>query len=151
MRLPTALSGPGLDGGGMIREMTSLVDLPPTLLDATGIPVPEQMQGRSIMPLVCKRRIDWPQEAFIQISEAQVGRAIRTERWKYCVEAPDKGTWQAGQRGASTYVEQYLYDLQADPYELNNLVGFDAYSQIKIELKNRLLRWMRDDNSEETL
>ena len=39
----------------MIREMTSLVDLPPTLLDAAGLEVPQAMQGRSIMPLVRKQ------------------------------------------------------------------------------------------------
>lgn len=149
VRLPTALCGPGLEGGGMIREMTSLVDLPPTLLDAAGLEVPQVMQGCSIMPLVRKQPIDWPQEAFIQISEAQVGRALRTERWKYCVDAPDKETWHDHQRGATRYKEQYLYDLQADPYELNNLVEYDVYNDIKSELKARLLRWMRNIGEEE--
>ena len=142
VRLPTALCGPGFDAGGCLSEMTSLVDLPPTLLDAAGIPVPEEMQGRSLMPLIKKQNVDWPKEAFIQISEAQVGRALRTQRWKYCVDAPDKKTWYERQSGASTYVEQYLYDLQADPYELNNLVELEAYDDIKGELKKRLLRWM---------
>ena len=142
VRLPTALCGPGFDGGGTIRELSSLVDLPPTLLDAAGLPVPPEMQGRSIVPLIRKQDVEWPQEAFIQISEAQVGRAIRTERWKYCIDAPDKGTWYEGQAGASLYEEQYLYDLQADPYELNNLVHYDSYDAIRGELKKRLLRWM---------
>ena len=122
--------------------MTSLVDLPPTLLDAAGIAVPDEMQGRSILPLVRGTSVEWPKEAFIQISEAQVGRAIRTERWKYCVDSPDPKNWIDGQRGADRYVEQYLYDLQADPYELTNLVDLEAYSEIKTELIRRLLRWM---------
>ena len=142
VRLPTALYGPGFVSGGTIREMTSLVDMPPTLLDAAGMGVPDEMQGRSIMPLVRNDTVDWPEEAFIQISEAQVGRAIRTERWKYCVDAPDRETWIGKQRGATRYVEQYLYDLQADPYELNNLIAYDAYDDIKAELRKRLLRWM---------
>src|SRR5690606_35894749 len=51
IRVPTALCGPGFDGGGQIRQLVSLVDLPPTLLDAAGIPVPDSMMGRSILPL----------------------------------------------------------------------------------------------------
>ena len=142
VRLPTAFTGPGFDSGGAIPEMTSLVDPPPTLLDAAGISIPDEMQGRSIMPLVRNELVEWPKEAFIQISEAQVGRAIRTQRWKYCVDAPDRNSWIDGQRSAERYVEQYLYDLQADPYELTNLVDLDAYNEIKAELRKRLLRWM---------
>jgi arylsulfatase A-like enzyme len=148
VRLPTALCGPGFDAGGSIREMTSLLDLPPTLLDAAGVQVPDEMQGRSIMPLIRKEQVEWPKEAFIQISETQVARAIRTERWKYCVDAPDPATWIDGQRGATRYVEQYLYDLQADPYELSNLVEYDAYDEIKAQLRQRLMRWM-DEIGEE--
>ena len=144
VRLPTALAGPGFQSGGDLPQMTNLVDLPPTLLDAAGLKVPSDMQGRSLMPLVRNDVVDWPEEAFIQISESQVGRAIRTERWKYCVDAPDKTTWIDGQRGATAYVEQFLYDLQADPYELNNLVRYDAYDAVRTELRNRLTRWMRD-------
>ena len=148
VRLPTALWGPGFEAGGEISEITSLVDLPPTLIDAAGLGVPDDMQGRSVMPLVRNEIIQWPQEAFLQISEAQVGRAIRTERWKYCVDAPDHKTWLGKQRGASRYVEQFLYDLQADPYELNNLIAYDAYDDIKEELRRRLLRWMTEVGEE---
>jgi arylsulfatase A-like enzyme len=144
IRLPTALCGPGFQAGGELAQMTSLLDMPPTLLDAAGIEVPEDMQGRSIMPLIRKEEAQWPEEAFVQISEAQVGRAIRTERWKYCVVAPDKSTWVDGQRGSTMYVEQLLYDLQADPYELSNLIAFDAYDEIRAELRARLLRWMNE-------
>ena len=42
------------------------------------------------MPLIQRRGEDWPEESFIQISEAQVGRAVRTARWKYGVDAPFK-------------------------------------------------------------
>ncbi|MEZ4559755.1 MAG: sulfatase-like hydrolase/transferase [Caldilineaceae bacterium] len=117
IRLPTAIQGPGFDGGGRLNQLVSLVDLPPTLLDAAGLPIPESMEGRSILPLAQREDVaDWPEEVFVQISEAQVGRAVRTKRWKYCVDAPDKH----GSRdpGADVYVEQYLYDLESDPYEL---------------------------------
>src|SRR5690606_4556048 len=41
IRVPTALYGPGFRSGGQVRELVSLIDLPPTLLDAAGIPVPD--------------------------------------------------------------------------------------------------------------
>ena len=142
VRLPTALIGPGFTGGGRLMQQFSLLDMPPTLLDAASLPVPEQMQGRSIMPLVRRASTDWPEEAFIQISEAQVGRAVRTARWKYGVDAPDKDGGQDA--GSDRYVEQYLYDLAYDPYELTNLIGMDSHRQTADILADRLIRRMVD-------
>ncbi len=140
VRIPTALCGPGFDSGGQIRELVSLVDLPPTLLDAAGIAVPDLMQGRSVLPLVRRQAQDWPEEVFMQISEAQVGRAIRTQRWKYCVTAPDKNP--RVDPGADHYVEEALYDLHADPYELVNLIGLESHQEVSAILRERLLKRM---------
>ncbi len=140
VRLPTAFCGPGFESKGQIRDLISLVDLPPTLLDAVGFPVPDDMQGRSIMPLVRGEAVDWPQEVFIQISEAQVGRAVRTQRWKYCVTAPE-GT-PLDVPGSDQYEEQYLYDLQADPYELKNLIGYISHAEVCSVMRERLVRRM---------
>ncbi len=143
IRVPTAIWGPGFDGGGRIRELVSLIDLPPTLLDAAGIEVPQAMQGRSILPLVTGNgRGDWPEEVFVQISESQVGRAVRTHRWKYGVTAPDVPG--RSQMGADRYVEEYLYDLEADPYELTNLIGFESHSGVAEVMRERLIRRMRE-------
>jgi len=138
IRIPTALVGPGFSGGGQIRDLVSLVDLPPTLLDAAGIEVPASMHGRSMLPLVRREATGWPTEVFLQISEAQVGRAVRTHRWKYSVSAPDCQGWL--DPASETYVEEFLYDLAADPYELHNLVGYDAYDEVKAVMRERLLR-----------
>ncbi|MEI7028175.1 sulfatase-like hydrolase/transferase [Paenibacillus sp. y28] len=140
IRVPMAFSGPGFDGGGTLRELVSLVDLPPTLLDAAGIPVPESMQGRSVVPLLNGKRADWPQEVFVQISESQVGRAIRTKRWKYSVTAPGRDPIRDA--GAAEYVEEFLYDLEADPYELNNLVDKASHEPVRSQLRERLLARM---------
>lgn len=146
VHVPGAFCGPGFDGKGRVNELVSLVDLPPTLLDAAGLPVPESMDGRSIMPLVRGEAVDWPAEAFIQISESQVGRAIRTQRWKYGVDAPDKdGNTHAG---SDQYVEQYLYDLDSDPYELQNLINIDAYRGVADELQARLIARMQEAGEE---
>lgn len=148
IRVPTVLRGPGFDGGGRVEDLASLVDLPPTLLDAAGLPVPATMQGRSALPLLRgapesasrDREADWPQEVFVQVSEAEVGRAVRTRRWKYGVVAPDADPWEDA--GSDRYVEAYLYDLFADPYELDNLAGMASHSRVSEAMKERLLRRM---------
>jgi arylsulfatase A-like enzyme len=140
IRVPTAVSGPGFESGGQIRELVSLLDIPPTLLDAAGIPVPDEMQGRSVLPLVKRQAEEWPDDVLIQISESQVGRAIRTARWKYGIDAPDSDA--SKDMFADRYVEQYLYDLESDPYELQNLIGFPSHREVSDRLQQRLIRKM---------
>ncbi len=140
IRVPAALSGAAFTGGGQVRELVSLIDLPPTLLDAVGIPIPPEMQGRSILPLVRGERADWADDVFIQVSESQVGRAVRTRRWKYSVVAPDKDGWNDMSSG--TYVEQHLYDLEADPCELTDLIGCASHERVSAALRERLVRRM---------
>ena len=98
------------------------------------------MQGRSILGLLEGAPEPWPEEIFVQISESQVARAIRTQRWKYCVNAPGLSGWE--QAGSDHYVEEALYDLEADPYELENLVGIDAFRAIADDLRQRLIARM---------
>jgi arylsulfatase A-like enzyme len=141
IRVPAAFQGPGFDGGRRVEELVSLLDLPPTLLDAAGIGVPEVMAGRSLLPMLRYEEEEWPEEVFIQISESQVGRALRTQRWKYSVVAPDKDGWLDSD--SDHYVEQFLYDLEADPYELNNLAGRKAYTEAALSLRARLQECMQ--------
>jgi len=142
IRIPMALQGPGFFGGGRVRQLVSLVDMPPTLLDAAGIPVPERMQGRSILPLLRGSSQGWPEEVFVQISEAQVGRCVRTHRWKYSVSAPDKH----GSRDPASdhYVEEFLYDLVSDPHELRNLIEMESHKKVAKVMRQRLLRRMAE-------
>ena len=140
LRVPTAFTGPGFDGGGHIHELVSLIDLPPTLLEAAGIAVPDSMQGRSLLPLLRGGTSDWPEEIFAQISESEVGRTIRTKRWKFAVAAEGKDPWNDA--GSGTYLETHLYDLANDPYELNNLAGMTSHRTVAEELGARLLRRM---------
>ncbi|WP_407272012.1 sulfatase-like hydrolase/transferase [Radiobacillus sp. PE A8.2] len=140
IRVPTAFQGPGFDGGGRIKELISLIDLPPTLLDAAGIKVPEEMQGKSILPLLNGKKSEWPKEVFMQMSETQLARSIRTHRWKYSVKAKDKDP--IAESCSDVYYEDALYDLQADPYELTNLIGFESHQEVANGLKQRLINKM---------
>ncbi len=140
IRVPMVACGPGLPAGVVIEDLVSLVDLPPTVLSLAGTPVPEHYDGRSLVPLIAGTAVDWPDDVFVQISESQVGRAVRTARWKYGVTAPDGNGWNDA--SAMRYQEQYLYDLQADPYEQNNLVADPALASVREELRERLIARM---------
>ena len=140
IRVPTALSGPMFDGGGHVDRMVSLIDLPPTLLDACGLPIPSIMQGRSILPLLHGRAADWPDEAFTQISESQVGRCVRTSRWKYSVSAPGLDGEKVS--ASDRYVEEFLYDMEADPYELTNLIAMQSHRNVADVMRQRLIHRM---------
>jgi arylsulfatase A-like enzyme len=140
IRVLGAIQGPGFNCGGKINNLISLIDLPPTLLDAAGIPVSADMQGRSILPLLNHQETSWPEEVFIQISESQVGRAVRTHRWKYGVTAPETDGWNDS--SSDHYVESYLYDLLSDPYELSNLIELSSHSEVARVMGERLIRRM---------
>jgi len=141
IRVPTAVIGPGFNGGGRIAELVSLVDLPPSLLNAAGIPVPDTMRGQSILPLVKKQNCEWPEEVFVQISEAQLGRSVRTHRWKYSVSAPGKDPFAVSH--SDEYYEEFLYDLVEDPHELSNLIDYDSHQLVRKIMRERLQKKMK--------
>ena len=142
VRIPMALTGGPFTGGGRLRQMVSLVDIAPTLLEACGIPVPEDRQGHSFLPSLRNPQEKGPEEIFIQISESQVGRAVRTKRWKYSVEAPDKDPIQDS--CSDHYVETFLYDLEHDPWEQHNLIHSAAHEPVCQVMRERLLRCMQN-------
>jgi arylsulfatase A-like enzyme len=135
IRVPTLFIGPGFDGRGDAEVMGSLIDLPPTLLDAAGIDIPQAMQGRSLL-----RDRPADDDVFIQVSEDHVGRALRTRRWKYEVVAPDRDGWN--DMGSKAYVEGHLYDLEKDPHELDNLAGSPEHATVRAQLRDRLVARM---------
>ena len=140
VRIPMIACGPGFRGGQVVQELVSLIDLAPTILAVGGAEIPPTMRGRPLPELVAGQASDWRQEVFIQISESQVGRGIRTKRWKYAASAPDKrGGTDPDSEG---YVEEYLYDLEADPHERNNLVCDPQYAALRGTLAQTLKRRM---------
>lgn len=141
IRIPMIAAGPGFEKGKVVEELVSLINLPPTIADLAGSPpTAGEMREDSLMPLVRGEARDWQEEVFLQISESQVGRAIRTNRWKYSVTAPEADA-RFGSR-SDVYVEDFLYDLDDDPHERNNLVRDPAYAAVRADMAERLIKRM---------
>jgi len=128
LRTPLVMSGPGFTGGQVVSELVSLIDIAPSFLSAAGIPVPDHMRGRPLQPLADGSAEDWRQHVFAQISESQTGRCMRTDRWKYSVSIPER------QISSPFYYEEFLYDLDEDPHEQNNLVADPELAEVRAEL-----------------
>ncbi len=140
IHIPLIATGGSFTGGKRIQNLVSLIDLPVTLLDCAGIPKPEDFQGHSLRNLVEGKVQEWQECVFVQISESQVGRAIRTRKWKYSVVA-EEDPWECP--GADVYYEQYLYDLEKDPFESVNLVRNPVYRDIRGQLAEKLKECMK--------
>ncbi len=130
VHVPLIMSGPGIPEGERRDAFCYLLDIYPTLCDLTGLPAPDSVEGKSLVPAM--------QDASNKIREnllfayTKLHRGVRDERYKlieYVVE---------GRRTTQ------LFDLQADPSELNNLAGAPDYSKILERLRKELMRW-RDE------
>lgn len=169
-RAKCSLYDPGIEtplilwGGGMAenvryKEMVSNVDYLPTLLEWIGAPVPGNVQGRSLMPLLNGEESYQPRtEIFAEMTyhrDYDPIRCIRTEKYKYIINFELNTLYDAPsdiQKGAiyRTNVERYmperpryeLYDLDADPWEQENLAGREEVASVEADLKTRLIRWM---------
>ena len=140
-RIPLIACGPGLGRGAVVSSLASLIDLPPTILEAAGVEVPGAMHGRSLLPLASGKGGSERDAVFMQISEHQCARAIRTKRWTYSVRAPDADGWKV--TASSVYREDCLYDNDADPHQHRNLAADAAYAEVRSELSGILLDHMR--------
>lgn len=151
IRVPTMFTGGPFAGGGRLRELVSHVDIPATLIDACRLPVPDSFEGRSIVPLLRTGGADsWPDEVFVQISESEIGRAIRTRRWKYGVRVRGSAEAPVAREQAwdGEFQEAFLYDLAADPHELENLITRESHRELCDSLRERLLARMVDAGEE---
>ncbi len=100
-----------------------LLDMYPTLADLAGIAVPPAVEGRSLRPLLENPEARWDHPAFTQVQRGGFpGYSARTERWSYM-------EWDRGAAGRE------LYDLAADPGEMNNLAGNPAYAATLAEMQ----------------
>lgn len=136
IRIPMVFRGPGFPGGRVVQEMVNLVDLPPTLLEVAGIPVPGHMQGHSLCRLAQGNAAGWTNEVLVLLREVELARVLRTEQYKYSVFDPDP---QVDAPFSSRYVERQFYDLLSDPAENVNLVGRRQFRPAADAMQKRLI------------
>jgi arylsulfatase A-like enzyme len=134
IRVPLFIRYPRLIKPGTVvaDKMTLNLDWAPTILDFAGVPVPSQMQGRSLVPLLQgEQPANWRKEWLYEYYEypgphnVKKNRGIRTDRYKlmHYYEEPQ---------------EFELYDLQEDPGELRNLYADARYASLTRELLARI-------------
>ena len=140
LHVPLVIAGGPFRGGKVVEDLVSTESLPKTILALAGVDVGSAMIGENLLDVVEKKDDNRANEVFAQISESRVGRCIRTEKYLYSVYAPHVNGGAAA--AADTYADDFLYDMEKDPWQLDNVVSDPAYAEVKAVLRRRLLAWI---------
>lgn len=129
-RIPFAVRWPNqVMAGATTENLISNMDITATMLDVAGVEVPPSMDSRSILP-VCldPENATWPEQLFCEhyghTVDKIVQRIVIQGNYKYV---------------AALYDSDEFYDLQADPFETNNLINSKAHEAVKTELRKSLI------------
>ena len=124
----------GLKARGDINEMVQNIDYAPTFLELASAPIPADIQGVSLVPLLQgKHPKNWRKSIYYHYyeypAEHSVRRhyGVRNDRYKLIHFYNDIDAWE-------------LYDLKTDPTEMHNLYGKPGMEKITREMKKELLR-----------
>lgn len=125
-RVPLILRGPGVPAGRQVEQVTSLIDLAPTLVQlTTGGSFPGH--GRSLLPLLQQQPAPaWQDEAFAECHGQRffyTQRILWRDRYKYVFNGFD---------------QDEFYDLDVDPHEQHNLVDEAGYRPVLEEMAGRM-------------
>lgn len=133
MKIPLLIRWPNkINSGTISEELVQNLDFAQTFLDAAGIKAPDDMQGKSILPILTETDPLWNRDAlYYQYYEYpsfhMVKRhyAIVTKKYKLIHFYYDVDEWE-------------LYDLKLDPSEMRDVYNDPDYGHIKIELHQKL-------------
>ena len=136
MRVPMLVWAPGMiKPGTVIPQMVLNIDIAPTFLELAGMAKPAQMQGQSFLPLLKGEKTTWRDKVFYEyyweqaFPQTPTTFAVRTDKYKYIAY---NGIWDINE----------LYDLEKDPYEMNNLIRDTSMDKIGLGLRNELNNWL---------
>ena len=145
LRMPFLVRWPAVIKPGSRSDAMALnVDFAETFLEAAGLPVPNTMQGRSLMPVLRGRvPTDWRTSIYYRYyhdpgdhnTRAHYGVRTRTHKLIYFWK---KDQWE-------------LYDLVNDPLEMNNIYGQPGQEKVTAALKAELLRLKQAVHDEDQL
>lgn len=129
MRMPK-----GFDRRGDIDQMVQNIDYAPTFLEIAGVEVPEDIQGVSLLPLLKgENPSDWRNSLYYHYHEYPAEHSVKRHygvsdnRYKLIHFYNDIDKWE-------------LYDLQADPHEMNNIYGQPGTEETTARLMQELKR-----------
>lgn len=126
VHIPLIIRHPGsVDKPAEVTDLVSLMDLGPTILQAAGVEIPAYLEGRSLLPYLRGEPIQ-PREFVFCEDNYQVMMRSQTHKLVYYI----------GQEAGE------LYDLTADPHELENLWDRPEHAAQRDELCTRLLAWL---------
>lgn len=138
LRMPLLVRWPGVTKPGTEQKAIAInVDFAPTFMDAAGLPVPPDMQGRSLVPLL-KGQVpaDWRTSMYYRYyhdpghhnTAAHYG--VRTQTHKLI------HYWK---------IDQWeMYDMTRDPDDMHNLYGDPSQAATVARLKEELLRLKKE-------
>lgn len=151
LQMPLLIRWPAeIPAGSRCDAMVTNVDFAATFLDMCGlqpdVELPQQ-QGRSFRALLRGEEVpDWPEAVYYRYWEhddpdhaAPAHYGIRTRRFKY-IDYYGDGLDAPGASSARWPREYELFDLEADPGELRNVVDDPAYAEILEDLRRQLDR-----------
>jgi arylsulfatase A-like enzyme len=129
-RIPLIVKLPGAPAQ-RIDRFARLMDLMPTILELAGVEPPDGIDATSLLPLLRGEQPSaWPDSVYCEshgeVWGYQTQRMVRTRGWKYVYNAHDMDE---------------LYDVQGDPWEMDNRIDDPAAGGVLQEMKGRLLGW----------
>ena len=134
LRTPLLIRWPGKTKPGSVnKEIVSNLDFASTFLEAAGQPIPGDIQGRSLVPILQGRTpADWRKSFYYHYYEHPGTHNVRrhygvvTDRYKLVhFYTADVDYWE-------------LFDLQKDPHELRSVYGRPEYAATQMELHAEL-------------
>ena len=149
IRVPLIVFDPRLPAdrrGAVSDELALSIDIAPTILDLAGLPVPEEMQGRSLKPVLENPELSWREDFFCE--NLFMGQnyprmeGVRSRRYKYIryfdkqKDRPHFIALDASIKGEEPIYEE-LYDLETDPRELNNLADSPSHQAVLEQYRTR--------------
>ena len=125
-RVPLLIRVPRMTKPGSSSEgLVELIDLYPTLAALCSVTPPDDLQGRSLVPMFLNPASPGKEVVYTVVRRGQnLGKAIRTDRWRYAI-------WPDGEE---------LYDLRNDTAEHKNLATSEEHSEIVEAMRAHLVR-----------
>jgi arylsulfatase A-like enzyme len=130
-RTPLIVKWPGVTNKKVVtNSMVQNLDFAETILDMAGLPIPSDMQGKSLVPVLKGKQKGNVHDAlyyhFYENQEHKVAKhiGVRTDRYKL-IYFYENNEWE-------------LYDLQKDKMEMHNVYNDPSYSKVKEMMTKKL-------------